>query len=68
MKLAASSNSGEVTSDAWTNLFLAVVILLGSVMVIEKTMTYLISSSPEFNHSTQESEKNRNQENSNEEE
>ncbi|MBI31597.1 MAG: hypothetical protein CMB72_03230 [Euryarchaeota archaeon] len=68
VKLAASSNSSEVTSDAWTNLFLAVAILLGSVMVIEKTMSYLISSSPEFNHSTQESEKNRNQEYSNEEE
>jgi signal peptidase I len=68
VKLAASSNSSEVTSDAWTNLFLAVTILLGSVMIIEKSMSYLVASSPEFEHSNQESEKNRNHENSYEEE
>tara|TARA_B100001250_G_C19815488_1_gene798084 strand:+ start:4678 stop:5646 length:969 start_codon:yes stop_codon:yes gene_type:complete len=68
VKLAASSNSSEVTSDAWTNLFLSVTILLGSVMIIEKSMSYLVASSPEFEHSNQESEKNRDHENSYEEE
>ncbi len=68
VKLAASSNSGEVTSDAWTNLIMAVTILLGSVLIIEKTMSYLIASSPEFEHSKQEPEKNRDHEDSYEEE
>lgn len=68
VKLAASNNSSEVTSDAWTNLLIAVVVLLGSVMIIEKSMTKIIGTAPEFEFLGNESVKNRDQENSKEEE
>ncbi|MEC7436655.1 MAG: hypothetical protein VYB27_06210, partial [Candidatus Thermoplasmatota archaeon] len=55
VKLAASNNSSQVTSDAWTSLLVAVVILLSSVMIIEKAMTKIISSAPEFGVSINQS-------------
>ena len=68
VKLAASNNSGQVTSDAWTSLIVAVVILLSSVMIIEKVMTRIIASSPEFSSSINQSINYRNKESEKEQE
>ncbi|MBA45342.1 MAG: hypothetical protein CMB31_01985 [Euryarchaeota archaeon] len=67
VKLAASNNSHQVTSDAWNNLIISVVLLLTSVMIIEKAMTKLIGSAPEFKNLIQETKNNRNQESKEEE-
>jgi len=68
VKLAASNNSGQVTSDAWTSLIIAVVTLLIGVMVLEKSMSKIIGSAPEFKKLDDEAIKNRNQENYEEQE
>ena len=68
VKLAASNNSSQVTSDAWTSLIVAVVILLSSVMIIEKVMTRIIASSPEFSSSINQSINYRNKESEKEQE
>jgi len=68
VKLAASNNSSQVTSDAWTSLLVSVVILLSSVMIIEKAMTKIISSAPEFDVSINQSVNDRYQESEKEQE
>ena len=68
VKLAASNNSSQVTSDAWTSLIIAVVVLLSSVMIIEKAMTKIIASSPEFDTSINQSINYRNEESEEEQE
>jgi len=68
VKLAASNNSSQVTSDAWTSLILAVVVLLSSVMITEKAMTRIIASAPELSSSINQSVNYRNQEGEKEQE
>ncbi len=68
VKLAASNNSSQVTSDAWNSLIISIVILLSSVMIIEKSMTKIIASSPEFNQSDYQAVNDRYQENHEEQE
>ena len=68
VKLAASNNSSQVTSDAWTSLIIAVVVLLSSVMIIEKAMTKIIASAPEFDTSINQSINYRNEESEEEQE
>ncbi len=68
VKLAASNNSSQVTSDAWTSLIIAVVTLLIGVMFLEKSMSKIIGSAPEFKKLDDEAIKNRNQENYEEQE
>ncbi|MBC87805.1 MAG: S26 family signal peptidase [Candidatus Poseidoniales archaeon] len=68
VKLAASSNSSEVTSDAWMNLGTAVVILILAVLMGEQLVARILQSAPEYTESDNQSEENRQDKDAHEEE
>ena len=68
VKLAASSNASEVTSDAWMDLGTAVVILILAVLIGEQLVARILQSAPEYTHSDNQSEEDWYDEESHEEE
>ena len=68
VKLAASSNASEVTSDAWMDLGTAVAVLILAVLIGEQLVARILQSAPEYAHSDNQSEENRQDEDSHEEE
>jgi signal peptidase I len=68
VKLAASSNASEVTTDAWMNLGTAVVVLILAVLIGEQLVARILQSAPEYADSDNQSEENRQDKNPYEEE
>ena len=68
VKLAASSNASEVTTDAWMNLGTAVVVLILAVLIGEQLVARILQSAPEYADSDNQSEENRQNKNPHEEE
>ena len=68
VKLAASSNASEVTTDAWMNLGTAVVVLILAVLIGEQLVARILHSAPEYADSDNQSEENRQNKNPYEEE
>ncbi len=58
VKLAASSNASEVTTDAWMNLGTAVVVLILAVLIGEQLVARILQSAPEYADSDNQSEEN----------
>ena len=68
VKLAASSNSSEVTSDAWMDLGTAVVVLILTVLIGEQLVARILQNSPEYEDLDNQSKENWQDENPHEEE